>query len=106
MDSQLVQRRQLERNYLLEVIKCLRQGIPLQGHNNNYKFTQLLYLLGTKDKNILDHLDGKVGHKYNHHDVQNELLNIMAAQVLREKLATIRDHIFCFNYDRGRYQYK
>ena len=54
----------------------------------------------------MDHLDGKVGHKYNHHDVQNELLNIMAAQVLREKLATIRDHIFCFNYDRGRYQYK
>ena len=94
MDSQLVQRRQLERNYLLEVIKCLRQGIPLQGHNNNYKFTQLLYLLGTKDKNILDHLDGKVGHKYNHHDVQNELLNIMAAQVLREKLATICDHKF------------
>ena len=53
----------------------------------------------------MDHLDGKVGHKYNHHDVQNELLNIMAAQVLREKLATIRDHIFCFNYDRGRYQF-
>ena len=98
MDSQLVQRRQLERNYLLEVIKCLRylsrQGIPLQGHNNNNKFTQLLYLLGTKDKNILDHLDGKVGHKYNHHDVENELLNIMAAQVLREKLATICDHTF------------
>ena len=26
-----------------------------------------------------------IGHKYNHHDVQNELLNIMVAQVLREK---------------------
>ena len=42
----------------------------------------------------MDHLDGKVGHKYNHHDVQNELLNIMGAQVLREKLATIRDRKF------------
>ena len=98
MNSQLVQRRQLERKYLLEAIKCLRylsrQGIPLQGHNNNDNFTQLLYLLGTKDKNIMDHLDGKVGHKYNHHDVQNELLNIMGAQVLREKLATIRDRKF------------
>ena len=98
MDSQLVQQRQLQRKYLLEVIKCLRylsrQGIPLQGHNNNDNFTQLLYLLGTKDKNIMDHLDGKVGHKYYHHDVQNELLNIMGAQVLQEKLATIRDRKF------------
>ena len=39
----------------------------------------------------MGHLDGKVGHKYNHHDVQNELLNIMGAQVIREKLAAIRD---------------
>ena len=96
MDRQLVQRRQLERKYLLEVIKCLRylsrQGIPLQGHNNNNNFTQLRYLLGTKDKNIMDHLDGKVGQIYNLHDVQNEFLDIMEAQVLREKLATIRDH--------------
>ena len=96
MDSQLVQQRQLERKNLLEVIKCLRylsrQGIPLQGHNNNNNFTQLRYLLGTKDKNIMDHLDGKVGQIYNLHDVQNEFLDIMEAQVLREKLATIRDH--------------
>ena len=42
----------------------------------------------------MDHHHGKVGHKYNHHDVQNELLNIMGAQVLREKLATIRDRKF------------
>ena len=42
----------------------------------------------------MDHLDGKVGNKYNHHDVQNELLNKMGAQVLQEKLATIRDRNF------------
>ena len=98
MDSQLVERRQLEYKYLLEVIKCLRylsrQGITLQGHNNNDNFPILLYLPGTKDKNIMDHLDGKVSHKYNHQDVQNELLNIMGAYVLREKLATIRDPKF------------
>ena len=47
--------------------------------HNNDNFTQLMYLLGTKYKNIIDHFDGKVGHKYNHHDVQNKLLNIMAA---------------------------
>ena len=69
MDSQLIQRRQLDHKYLLEVTKCLRylsrQGIPLQEHNNHNNFTQLLYLLGTKDKNIMDPLDGKVGHIYN-----------------------------------------
>ena len=52
---------------------------------------QLLYLFGTKDNNIINHFDGKLGHKYNHHDVQKELLNIMGAQVLQEKLAVIRD---------------
>ena len=61
MDSQLVQQRQLEHKYLLEVFKCLRylsrQGIPLQGHNSSDNFTQLLYLLGTKDKNTMDHPD-------------------------------------------------
>ena len=78
MDSQLVQRRQSERKYLLEVIKCWRyvsrQGIPLQGHNNsmqghnnNDNFTQLLYLLVTKCKNIMEHLDGKEDRKCNHH---------------------------------------
>ena len=98
MVNQLLQRRQLELKYRLEVIKCVRylsrRRIPLQGHNNNDNFTQLLYLLGTKDKNIMDHLAGKVDHKCNYHDVQNELLNIMGAQVLGEKLANIRDRQF------------
>ena len=105
-DSQLVQRRQLERKCLLEVIKYLRylsrQGTSLQGHNNIDNFTQLLYLLGTKDKNIMNHLDGKVSHKYNHHDMQNELLNIMGAQLLQEKLAAIRDRkLFSIMADEG-----
>ena len=105
-DSQLVQRRQLERKCLLEVIKYLRylsrQGTSLQGHNNIDNFTQLLYLLGAKDKNIMNHLDGKVSHKYNHHDMQNELLNIMGAQLLQEKLAAIRDRkLFSIMADEG-----
>ena len=40
----------------------------------------------------MDHLDGKVGQIYNLHDKQKEFLDKMEAQVLREKLATIRDH--------------
>ena len=50
----------------------------------------------------MDHLDGKVGHKYNHHDVQNELLRIMGAQVLRVKLTTIGDRkFFSIMADKG-----
>ena len=98
MDNQLVQGRQAERKYFLEVIKCLRclarQGIPLQGHDGNGNFAQLLYLLGTKDDNIMNYLERKLGHKYNHQGQQNELLNIMGAQVLWEKLAVIRDRKF------------
>ena len=67
-----------------------RQGIALQGHDENDNFTQLLRLLGTKDENILKHLDDSIGHKYTHHDFQNEILHIMASQVLRSKLANIR----------------
>ena len=95
MDNKLTDQRQVERKYLLDVIRCLRylgrQGIALQGHDDNDNFTQLLHLLGNKDSRIMDHINGKIGHKYNHHDVQNELLNLMGAQVLRKKLDTVRE---------------
>ena len=45
-------------------------------------------------RNILYHLDGKIGHKYTHNDVQNEILDIMAVLALQEKLKTIRERRF------------
>ena len=98
IDDQLTKRRQIERKYLIDVIKCLRylarQGIPLQGCDNNDNLTQTLLLLGTKDDNITKHLQGQIGYKYTHHDTQNELLNIMASHVLRAKLSSVRDRKF------------
>ena len=95
MDKQISDRRSAERKYLLEVIKCLRylgrQGVALQGHDGNDNFTQLLRLLGTKDKDIMNYLEGKIGLKYTHNDVQNELLGIMAALTLENKLNFIRE---------------
>ena len=44
----------------------------------------------------MNHLDSKLGYTYNHHDVQNELLNIMHAPELQEKLAVIRGRNFLF----------
>ena len=53
-----------------------------------------MYLLGTKDDNITKHLQGQVGHNHTHHDIQNELLHIMASNVLRVKVSTIREWKF------------
>ena len=35
-----------------------------------------------------------MGHKYTHHDIQNELLHIIATNVLRVKVSTIRQRKF------------
>ena len=80
------------------MIRCLRylarQVIALQGNENNDNFTQLIMLIGRKDESIIDHLGGTLGNKYTHHDMQNELLNIISRHVLLSKLETIRKNIF------------
>ena len=49
----------------------------------------------------MNHLNGKFGYKYNHHDVQNEPLNIMGVQAL-QKLAIIRNcQFFSIMGDKG-----
>lgn len=92
-NKNLIDSRRMHRAYLIDVMQSLRylarQGIALQGTHNQDNFTQLLLLLGTKDRNILKTL-GQSGQKYIHHDVQNELLDIMAHQVLSSKLDEIR----------------
>ena len=81
IDNQIIKRRQMERKDLIDIIKCLkflsRQGIPLQGHDNNDNLRQTLLLLGTKDDNITKHIHGQISHKHTHNDIQNELLSIM-----------------------------
>ena len=88
VDDQVSQQREDELKYLLDIIKCLRylarREIPLQGLDNNDNLTQILYLLRTKVDNLTKHLPGQVGHKYTHHDIQNELL----------KFPTIRERKF------------
>ena len=98
MDNQQSKKRATDRKYLLQVLRSLRylgrQGIALQGHDGNNNFTHLLRLLSTNDKNILYPLEEKIGHKYMHNDVQNEILDIMAVLTLQGKLKTNRERIF------------
>ena len=53
-----------------------------------------MILLATKDENTQDHLQGSFGRKYTHHDIQNELLEIMAHFVLHGKIEEIRENGF------------
>ena len=66
----------------------------MQGLDNNDNLNQILCLLETKDDNMNKHLQGQVGHKYMYHDIQNELLHIMASNVLKIKVSTIREQKF------------
>ena len=86
------------------MIRCLRylarQGVALQGNENNYNFKQLMMLLGTKDESIIAELDRTIGNKYTRHGIQNKLLNIVSRHVLLYKLETIWKNVFFFNNGR------
>ena len=57
-------------------------------------------LIETKDASIIDRLN-QGSQKFTHHDVQNELLDIMAKQVLSKKLEAIRKGFYSIMCDEG-----
>ena len=65
MDNKQPKKRATEQKDLWEVIRCLhyldRQGIVPEAQDGSDNFTQLLRLLSTNNKNILHHLEGKIG---------------------------------------------
>ena len=77
------------RVYFLQTIKYLaRQGLALRGDQNDLEsnFLQLMKLHGIDDENVMQHL-AQHSDKYTCHQVQNEIIRIMALTILR-KLAT------------------
>ena len=96
-NKNILDKKRKERKHLLDITRCLRflarQGIAIQGNPGNDNFTQLLMLLGSKDPTITSLLD-RTRLKYTHNDIQNELLDLMARHVLREKLTEIRQNHF------------
>ena len=72
---------------MIKVIECIRfparQGLAFK--------TQLFKLLNKNDPALLTRLDKESHlepgqHKYMHNDIQNELIELMAKQVLAKKL--------------------
>ena len=97
MDNQLEQGRQAERKYL-QLLNVWNTLPDKESHCKDMIEKTILgnYFIsfGTKDNDIMNPFDGKLEHKFNNHDVQNELLNIIGAQVLRERVAVMRDRRF------------
>ena len=78
---------------ILENIRFLsRQGLPLRGGNGDAdsNFIQLLRLRGIDCPEIEAWMKKKTN-KYTSHDIQNECLQIMALQILREVSQSVRD---------------
>ena len=96
----IIKQRYNERQYLKVLMECLqflaRQGIALRGNEDgNDNFTQLLLLRGKDHPEIIQRLQSKDSKKsYTHHDFQNELLQVMENQVLRKKIADVRNSNF------------
>ena len=61
-----------------------RQGLPLRGHGTeDFNYIQLLRLRGADDQRVISWLQKK-NDNYTSGEVQNELLKIMAHEVLRK----------------------
>ena len=76
-----------------------RQGLAFRGNDGNDNLTQFFKLSNKNDTALLTCLD-KESHlksgqyKYMHNDIQNELIELMAKQVLVKKLESIHSSKF------------
>ena len=71
---------------IFENIRFLaRQGLPLRGNDRDVdsNFIQLLHLHGVDCPEVKPWMKKKTN-KYTSHDIQNECLQVMALQILRE----------------------
>ena len=82
------QQKSENRSMLLKILQNIRflgrQGIALRGHNDlESNFIQLLNLRACEDQKIVNWLKKK-SDKYTSPEIQNEMLQIMALEILRD----------------------
>ena len=88
---------------LLKIIECLqclaRQAMPMQGDTDEESnFIELLKLRGKDQPVLLKWLERK-DDKYTSHEIQNEIISIMANNVIRDLVADIRGGFFAIIAD-------
>ena len=93
--GQLAAEKAQNRNMLLKIISCVRylaqQGLPFRGDGDesNSNFLSLLSLRAEDDAAFGEWLKRK-DDKYTCHQVQNEILKIMASEVLQEVSSSLQ----------------
>ena len=99
LSEQYSKEKENNRVMLIKILSCVqllaRQGIPIRGDGDDSEsnFIQLLKLSGQGDVKMDEWLKKKTD-KYTSHDIQNELLKIMAQHVLRSIAVQIQDSRF------------
>ena len=98
INQQLAKSRAEERKYLKVVIECIHylapQGMPIRRSDHiRDNLTQPLILRGKDNSGFLEKISSASAsnkRKYTHQDYQNELITLMANEVLRSKLSLIK----------------
>ena len=90
--------RELNRRIFLTILETLqylsRQGLAVRGDDDDESnFIQLLKLQSKKFPELTDWLSKKT-ERYTSHDVQNEIINLMSNQIMRNLLEPVRSCIF------------
>ncbi|XP_076347995.1 zinc finger MYM-type protein 1-like [Tachypleus tridentatus] len=100
LDMTLREEKKESRSNMAKIIENLqflsRQGLALQGHSDKESnFIQLYHLRAKDNSKMIEWLKKKTN-KYVTHDVQNEILEVMALQVLRDVASCIRNGRYFF----------
>ena len=98
-NNQIRNTMETNRCYLLKIVENLqyfcRQGQPVQGSTNKESsFYQLLKLRGKDDPALIKWMEKESGDKYTSHDIQNEMIERMAHQMLRDLVNDIGSNFF------------
>ena len=78
-----------------------RQGLPLRGDGageEDGNFVQVCQFLGYGNSSFSNWL-GKDTNKYTGHDMQNEMLQVMALRILRDITANLQSTKYCIMFD-------
>ena len=100
LNETLAKEKSIAREVLLKILSNIRflarQALPMRGDGvgePNSNFNQLYQLRG-EDNPFMKEWIARKGSTYTHHDMQNEMLKVMALKVLREISSDIRNAEF------------
>ena len=97
--TQLAREKEHNRKMFLKIISSIRflsrQGMALRGDRNDEdsSFLQLLQLKAEDDPGLLEWLKRKTN-KYTSHEMQNEIIKVMAMNVLRTITSSLQTSLF------------